>query len=314
MQADHGDLADNRTNSTNTLSEAQYKLPGDRAEMERLSIQHKMWTLLVGGLYPPSVKTIVEDRVLGKSEPTILDAGCGSASWPIEMAKLYPNAHVVGADLARNFQEDPLSNFEFIQMDLSGGLPASRDPAGYDLIHARSFHSHLKDPAAFIRHVDAALKPGGLFILGDLGFGVFGRDKVQLRTKFPSTERDPDIHTDGSWFAGWLQLWVHSILKISPGPLAVDAFLENSPFSVMFSKKYFCPVGWPGDDAENGAELGKIMLENTKRFIRASVPPVLASGKFSHEVLEFWIDAMEEEFKTQNLYLIWDLAVAVKNF
>ncbi|KAJ7850420.1 hypothetical protein B0H14DRAFT_3866608 [Mycena olivaceomarginata] len=119
MHTDLGDPNDNHghgrgTTGTNILSEAQYKLPGDRAEMERLSIQHKMWTLLIGGLYPPSVKTIVEDQVLGKSEPTILDAGCGSAIWPVEMAKLYPNAHVVGADLSRNFQENPPWNFECV--------------------------------------------------------------------------------------------------------------------------------------------------------------------------------------------------------
>jgi hypothetical protein len=38
----------------------------------------------------------------------------------------------------------------------------------------------------------------------------------------------------------------------------------------------------------------------------------LASGKFSREVVEYWIDAMEEEIKTQNLYFTLDLSMAVK--
>ncbi|KAF7363997.1 S-adenosyl-L-methionine-dependent methyltransferase [Mycena sanguinolenta] len=298
------DLRDSFGRGMNTLSE-DYKLPADRVEMERLAIQHRVWTLLVGGLYPPTLKTVV-DQVLSGPHPTILDAGCGSANWCIEMAELYPNAHIIGADLARNVQQGTPTNFQFIQTDLSEGLPACGDPVGYDLIHSRSFHGHLKDPLAFLHHVDTALKPGGLFIVGNAAKGVFNRDKVQLRPRFPT---DEEQNIDGSWMRGWQKLWLDRIFS---DILTVDAFLKRSPFSVIFSKNYLCPVGWDGDGFDHGAELGDIMLRNTQQFIRATLPALLADGKFSREELELWIDAIEDEFKNKKLYLNWDLAVGVK--
>ncbi|KAF8205520.1 hypothetical protein K438DRAFT_1817980 [Mycena galopus ATCC 62051] len=221
------------------------------------------------------------------------------------MAELYPNAHVVGADLARNFQERTPKNFEFVQMNLAEGLPAGRDLAGYDLIHARSFHAHLKDPLAFIRQVEAVLKPGGLFIVADIGVGTFGRDKVQLRPRFP-TDAAPETST--SWFMGWQDLWVNTM-----GPtLRADELLQRSPLSRIFFEKYFCPVGWVGDDIANGEELGDIMLKNTLQWNRATVPAILATGKFSLEELEIWLDAVEDEVKTENRYLTLNLGVSVK--
>ncbi|KAF7363998.1 S-adenosyl-L-methionine-dependent methyltransferase [Mycena sanguinolenta] len=222
------------------------------------------------------------------------------------MAELYPNAHVIGADLAQNVQQGTPTNFQFIQTDLSEGLPACGDPVGYDLIHSRSFHSHLKDPLAFLYHVDAALKPGGLFIVGDLAEGVFSRDKVQLRSRFPT---DGEQNTDGSWTRGWQKLWLDRIIR---DLLPVDALLKRSPFSVIFSKNYLCPVGWDGDGFDHGAELGEITLRNIQQFNFAALPALSADGKFSREELELWIDAMEDEFKNKKVYLKWDLAVAVK--
>ncbi|KAJ6501919.1 hypothetical protein C8R45DRAFT_924398 [Mycena sanguinolenta] len=303
-------LKDSFGRGMNNLSEASppsaanYKLPADRTEMERLAVQHRMWTLLVGGPYPPTLKTIV-DKALSGPHPTILDAGCGSANWCIEMAELYPNTHVIGADLARNADSDKFPT------DLALGLPACRDPVGYDLIHSRSFHSHasfqLKDPLAFMYAVVAALKPGGLFIVGDLAEGVFSRDKVQLRPRFPA---DGEENTDGSWTRGWQKTWLDRIIGEI---LTVDAFLKRGPFSIIFSRNYLCPAGWDGDGLDRGAELGEIMLKNLQQFNRASMPALLTDGKFSREELELWIHAMEDEFKNEKLYLNWHLAVGLKS-
>jgi hypothetical protein len=87
--------------------------------LQRLSTQHRMWKLLVGGLYPPALQAPVA-KALGGATPIILDAGCGSAAWfvnrnlvsgvnlycrPAEMAELFPSAHVVGVDLAVHFEK-----------------------------------------------------------------------------------------------------------------------------------------------------------------------------------------------------------------
>ncbi|KAJ7772947.1 S-adenosyl-L-methionine-dependent methyltransferase [Mycena maculata] len=318
-------LKDVHGRGMNILSE-EYKLPADRAEMDRLSIQHRMWRLLVGGLYPPALKDTI-DKVLEDPQSTILDAGCGPAIWSIEMAQMYPGVHVVGVDLARNFHERPPSNFEFIQMDLSPGLPPCRNTRGYDLIHARSLVGHLKDPKAFIRQAHGALRtgatyrrsacatpthdqrvtPGGIFILGDLGKKIYDRDKKELPPRFPpgTTGSEPD---NASWFVGWQQIWLGIL---GPGVQSVDAYLEDSPFSSVSSRRYFAPIGWKGD-LEDGAELGEITLKNSLQWARAAVPAVLASGKYDRQVIDFWLDAIEAECVSKQMYLAWDLALSVK--
>ncbi|KAJ7792452.1 hypothetical protein B0H14DRAFT_2931033 [Mycena olivaceomarginata] len=252
--------------------------------LQRLTTQHRMWKLLIGGLYPPALQAPVA-KALGGVTPIILDAGCGSAAC----------AHVVGVDLACVSLLVVLwllyAPFRFIQTDLSEGLPACRDPAGYDLIPCPL---PLKDPAAFMRHVENALKPGGIFIVGDFCLDTFDRDK--------------DL--DGAWFAGWQELWVKGHSR--KYTRSSTRFWNCGALSPIFSRKYFCPVGWAGDDVENGAELGDIMLQNTKQFVRAGLPALLGNGKFSREQLEFWIDAMEDEFKTKKMYFTLDFAAAVK--
>ncbi|KAJ6483039.1 hypothetical protein DFH09DRAFT_1462182 [Mycena vulgaris] len=108
------------------------------------------------------------------AEPTILDAGCGSADWfvsfripsptegAIEMAVIHAEAHVVGVDLSHSFYERAPANFQFVQMDVTEGLPPCRDAGGYDVIHARSLTRHLKNPADFLQMAYSALKPATL--------------------------------------------------------------------------------------------------------------------------------------------------------
>ncbi|KAJ6622897.1 S-adenosyl-L-methionine-dependent methyltransferase [Mycena sp. CBHHK59/15] len=300
----------------NTISE-DYKLPGpaDEAEMKRLNLQHRMWRLLVRGPYPPALSSDVDGVLSYKagSRRIVLDVGCGSARWAIDMAEMYPHAQVIGVDLARNFQRFPPSNFEFIQMDITQGLPACPVPGGYDLIHARSLTGHLKDPAAFLRVVYNALKPGGLFILADGTAKLFDSEKNILRPRFPSVplpdwEYSNDPGT--SWFSGWMDLWIRITCSSYK---SVDTLIEeNGQFSLICFRRYFCPINWEGEDLDHGFELGEIMYENSLRVLSSCRPAILASGEYSFEQLEGWRYKIDRELDSLQMYLRWELAVSVK--
>ncbi|KAJ7633073.1 S-adenosyl-L-methionine-dependent methyltransferase [Roridomyces roridus] len=292
-------LKESHGRGMNTLNE-DYLLPADEAEMQRLSIQHRMWQLMVGGLYPPEFEVAV-GKALEGPEATALDAGCGSAIWCIEMAQMYPQTHVVGVDLAKNFQQHPPANFESIQADMSNGIAPCKNSGGYDLIHVRSVIYHMKDSEAFLRNVHSVLKPDGILILGDGNGLISGTDKEVLSPKYPTAPTEGE-----SWLAGWQQVWLE-LLRYSFKPM--QELVEKSPFDIVASCEYFCPMGWDGG-LENGAELGDIALRNTVQWARAAAPAILASKKYDTEMVDAWLDAIEDECKTKKFYLPWVILLA----
>jgi hypothetical protein len=82
--------------TTVNISE-RFKLPTDAAEADRLSLQHKMWNLLAGPLYPSALDGTVR-QVLDPgdgAQRSVLDLECRTGDWATEMAKEFPHAEVV---------------------------------------------------------------------------------------------------------------------------------------------------------------------------------------------------------------------------
>ncbi len=62
------------------------------AEMNRLTLQDRMLTQQMGGLFPEIVDVShVHD---------VLDIACGPGQWVLDMSKAYPHMKVVGIDLS----------------------------------------------------------------------------------------------------------------------------------------------------------------------------------------------------------------------
>ncbi|KAG8982848.1 hypothetical protein FRB90_006508 [Tulasnella sp. 427] len=87
--------------AVNSLTDA-YLLTGDAEEHARLDAQHAAITLVFGGLLPSEAREAVQTALVendGQPKPAILDIGTGSGAWAIDMAKLTPQAEVLGLDL-----------------------------------------------------------------------------------------------------------------------------------------------------------------------------------------------------------------------
>ncbi|KAE8384472.1 S-adenosyl-L-methionine-dependent methyltransferase [Aspergillus alliaceus] len=88
-----------------TFRRGVYSLPCDEQEQDRLNIFHKLFTVAK-----------VSDRLIYAPYPRngrLLDLGCGTGIWSIDMANKYPEAFVVGVDLAPIQPPNHLPNCEF---------------------------------------------------------------------------------------------------------------------------------------------------------------------------------------------------------
>ncbi|AZQ65938.1 class I SAM-dependent methyltransferase [Silicimonas algicola] len=115
----------------------------------------------------------------------VLDAGCGQGHALIALAARYPRSRFVGYDLsgeaishaAEVARRAGLENLTFETRDLTGYDERERFDfiASFDAVHDQ------KDPAGLIRGLKGALKPGGVYLMQDIG----GSARLENNLDFP---------------------------------------------------------------------------------------------------------------------------------
>ncbi|KAI9029090.1 S-adenosyl-L-methionine-dependent methyltransferase [Phycomyces nitens] len=145
-----------------------YILPCDDEEKYRLNMQHVLFEKLFNGVSRLVFSTIRDNLLPGSK---IIDFGCGTGAWVIDMANAYPDLTVIGADIANVFPKDNLPpNASFLITDVSKPLPFEDN--SFDIINTRILMGGLQkekwEPmvAEFYRIV----KPGGLVQLMEFDF------------------------------------------------------------------------------------------------------------------------------------------------
>jgi tRNA G46 methylase TrmB len=72
------------------LADAPYLLPKDAQEDQRLNFQHHVLYRTISNHYLAPISP---------TTTTILDVGTGTGIWPLDMAALFPQAHILGVDV-----------------------------------------------------------------------------------------------------------------------------------------------------------------------------------------------------------------------
>lgn len=107
----------------------------------------------------------------------VLDAGCGRGGALIAMATRYPNSRFVGYDLGEDairYAEGAargagLTNIRFEARDLTGYDERER----FDFITTFDAVHDQKDPAGLVHGLFGALKPGGVYLMQDIGGSAY---------------------------------------------------------------------------------------------------------------------------------------------
>jgi len=142
----------------------EYLLGSSDEELARLRFQHDVWR--------DATETLWRRAGFGPGQ-ALLDLACGPGLATVDLVGLVgPEGRVVGFDLSPKFTtllrdhvaETGLDNLEVRTGSVyDGGYGA----AGFDGVFARWLFWFLDDPESVIRHVAAALKPGGRFAILD---------------------------------------------------------------------------------------------------------------------------------------------------
>jgi ubiquinone/menaquinone biosynthesis C-methylase UbiE len=168
------------------MNDHHYLIRGGLQGRERLRV--------LGRVMRPTTLPLLE-RAGVTSGLRCLDVGCGGGDVTFDLASLVgPTGSVVGIDvdatkigLARSDAEQAeVGNVELRVGDLADGL----GDAEYDVVYARFVLTHLRDPAAGLAGMVAALVPGGRLVVEDIDFrGSF------CHPVHPSFERYNEIYT-----------------------------------------------------------------------------------------------------------------------
>ncbi|WP_404325666.1 class I SAM-dependent methyltransferase [Aerophototrophica crusticola] len=107
----------------------------------------------------------------------VMDAGCGQGRALLAMAERFPKSRFVGLDLCedaldagwRMARERNLTNVFFEARDLSDFA----EPEAFDLITTFDAVHDQKNPAGLLRGIARSLKPGGTYLMQDIGGSSF---------------------------------------------------------------------------------------------------------------------------------------------
>jgi SAM-dependent methyltransferase len=143
---------------------ASYPLGTSDSELERLAFQHEVWG--------PVTRRFLE-RIGVARGARVLDLGCGPGLVSFDLARIVgEEGEVLALDesprwiahVEREAASKGIRNLRAVRLRVEEAeLPAGR----FDFVFARWVLSFVPDPAAVIRRVARALKPGGILAVED---------------------------------------------------------------------------------------------------------------------------------------------------
>ncbi|KAI8651305.1 hypothetical protein NCS55_01374400 [Fusarium keratoplasticum] len=165
------------------------------------------------------IKDILTLSIL-KCKQRILDVGTGSGIWAIDMADIFPSAHIIGIDISP-------TQLSWIPPNL------------FDFIHIRSLHDAIDDWTKLYGQLFKFLKPGGWVQHMEPG--------IALRCDNPATKVDKD-HV----FKQWAQLFYDAGDRLGRTFDITDKKMETwaceAGFTQIPPKTLKLPYGgWPKD-------------------------------------------------------------------
>lgn len=272
----------------NNFSEV-YRLPADEDEFERLDYQHLMFIEVMGKYPQPLYEVLAYEPGVRKS---VVDLGCGSGSWILDVAHDFPHVDAVGVDLiplqvtctngecpsrAQGFRHPSCRhmppNCRSEIDDINLGL--QHYTSEFNVAHVRLVSSGIRDYQNLIDQIALTLKPGGLIELTEFDFRVYGADR-----------RPVPLASQPSALARWMSLAHTAVQQQGGEPDAANHLYRWTTahpafYDVEYREWWYqTSTFYPGNDevARTRNRHGALMRDDILAFLLSGRPLLLGTG------------------------------------
>ncbi|CAB4374097.1 unnamed protein product [Rhizophagus irregularis] len=246
--------------------------PTDNDELKRLELTH-IWNK---ELWEGQSFFLPVDEVFSRNAK-VLDIGCGTGIWSLDMARKYPNCHFTGLDIVDNFPlELKQSNVDFALGNILEGLPY--DDNTFDLVFMRNMKGCLsqKDYNKCLQEIIRVSSRWILILDSDIILIDGGPLANQLREEVLD------------------ELMKNYDINMMPSSIIRKCLEDNNQLSDIHFEDKQCPIG------EWGGRLGTLYLEILKWATKNLYHSV--STLYSEEEYNLKVDEAFEELNHYNGY------------
>ncbi|KAJ4313200.1 hypothetical protein N0V84_009526 [Fusarium piperis] len=260
----------------------EYGLPMDEAELDRIDMCHTKYCALIGR----------KRHLAPITDPQrILDLGCGTGIWSIEMAEEYPAAEVIGTDVAPTQPEWVPPNCRFELDDIEREWTWKED--SFDFVFARDLLLAIRDWPALIDQTYRHLKPGG-WVEFQAIVGLLGSD-------------DDSIPEDSYLrkFSGMMESASSKFGASLTDPMKWKGWLEERGYQNVTEKVFKLPFNpWPKDPRMK--ILGAWEMENLLSGLEAMVTRMFQKGLgWSDAEVTVFLAFLRKEIKNPRMHGYW---------
>ncbi|KAK3327405.1 S-adenosyl-L-methionine-dependent methyltransferase [Cercophora scortea] len=263
----------------------EYGMPMDNVELDRIDMCHaKYYALLEKKRFLAPI---------GDNPQRILDLGCGTGIWTIDIAEMFPSADATGVDIAQTQQAwaSPNAHFELDDIEQPFPHPAST----FDFIFARDLILSIRDWPHLISQIHTCLKPGG-WAEFQCVTGLLRCDDASLPAQSPMRDL-----ADAMWTS------THVFGTPIDDPLRWRGWFEARGFEEVTEVVYKLPCNpWPRDARLRLA--GALEMENLLFGLSGMVMRLFskALGWSAAEVQVFLV-GVRREIRNQGVHCYWPL-------
>ncbi|KAK5663524.1 hypothetical protein OQA88_3954 [Cercophora sp. LCS_1] len=221
-----------------TFKKGKYMFPIDEPELDRMDIFHKFFMIMRREQHFTA-------PIHNKESPRVIDLGCGTGIWAIDIAELYPRGHVTGMDLNLIQPEFIPPNIRFLQMDIETPWQ-DLEPGTWDLVHLRTLGGSVLNWPRLYQEIYRHLRPYYGFV-------------EQVEINWLPRSRDGTLPPN-SYLSQWAEL-VFDAMDGFDRPMRIDGNVTKKQMTdaglvdVKEEVFDFAINGWPEDS--RGKEIGR---------------------------------------------------------